>query len=60
MFGFAKIKSKVNKKTDHAYLPANSGQTFHASDKMKQREDRHYQMISCTELLPCEIGRAHV
>ena len=52
MFAFIQIKSKINKKTKFRYLRSNMGQIFHGSDKMEEKKDRHYQMISCGELLP--------
>ena len=55
MIPFIQVKSTINKKFKacHAYLRTNCGQNFHGSDKMEQRKDRHYQMISSRELLPC-------
>ena len=54
MLALSQIKWKISKKkAGHAYIPANWGKKFHESDKIKQREDRHYQMKSCKELFPC-------
>ena len=55
MFAFMQIKWKINKKAGHAYLRPNWHQTFHGSEKMKQREDRHYQVINCRDLLLCDL-----
>ena len=55
MFTFIQIKSKITREEVRAYLRPNRGQTFDGSDKMKQRKDRHYQMISSRRFLPCVV-----
>ena len=53
MFAFFsnKGKDKQENQVKHTYALIEA-KFFHESDKMKQKEDRHYQMISCRELLP--------
>ena len=53
MFPFIKIKSHIKRKASDAYLHPNWRPNFHGSDKMKQSEKRHYQMVTIRELLSC-------
>ena len=53
MFTFFQIKSKITREEGHAYLRPNSRKKFHGSEKMKQRKNRQYHMISYRELFPC-------
>ena len=50
-FYFNKVKDKQEKQVTHTYQLTQAKHVY-GRDKMKQREDRHHQMISSSALLP--------
>ena len=54
LFYLNKIKDKQENQVAHTYKLIGA-KNVHGSDKMKEGEDRHHQMISFRELLPCVL-----